>query len=73
MPREKTVKIDFRISERDEKRLREVMEFGDWNRSEALRFLLSFGHVVLSMLPELMFETFLDRIEESFTDETNKE
>ena len=68
MPRERLKKIDFRISEREEARLREVMEFGNWNRSEALRFLLNFGHVVLSMLPELMFQTFLDKIEEQLED-----
>ena len=73
MPREKTVRVDFRISEREEARLHEVMEFGNWNRSEALRFLLNFGHVVLSMLPELMFETFLDKIEDSFIDEEKEE
>lgn len=69
MPREKTVRVDFRISEREEARLKEVMAFGNWNRSEALRFLLDFGHVVLSKLPELMFETFLDKIEDSFVNE----
>lgn len=73
MPREKKTRVDFRISEREEARLKEVMAFGNWNRSEALRFLLNFGHVVLSMLPELMFETFLDKIEDSFADDEKDE
>lgn len=69
MSREKKIRVDFRISEREEARLKEVMAFGNWNRSEALRFLLDFGHVVLSKLPELMFEVFLDKMEDSIDKE----
>jgi hypothetical protein len=60
MPREKTVKIDLRISERDAKRLNELMKMGDWNRSEALRFVLNFSYVVMDMIPAALVETFVD-------------
>jgi hypothetical protein len=71
MPREKTVKIDLRISERDAKRLNELMKMGDWNRSEALRFVLNFSYVVMDMMPAALFETFIDGIETSV--ETDKD
>ena len=60
MPREKTVKIDLRISERDANRLNELMKMGDWNRSEALRFVLNFSYVVMDMIPAALVETFID-------------
>ena len=60
MAREKTVKVDLRISERDAKRLNELMKMGDWNRSEALRFVLNFSYVVMDMIPAAVFETFID-------------
>lgn len=60
MPREKTVKIDLRISERDAKRLNALMKMGDWNRSEALRFVLNFSYVVLDMIPSALVETLID-------------
>lgn len=65
MPREKTVKIDLRISERDAKRLNDVMQLGGWNRSEALRFMLNFSYMIMEMLPAALFETFIDEIESS--------
>ena len=64
MAREKTVKIDLRLSERDAKRLAEVMKSGGWNRSEAMRFILNFGYVVMTMMPSMLMETFLDSVEE---------
>jgi len=69
MPREKTVKIDLRISERDVKRLNEVMRMGDWNRSEALRFVLNFSYLVMEMLPAKLFETFIDELDTSIDEE----
>lgn len=71
MTREKTVKIDLRISERDANRLSEIMKMGDWNRSEALRFVLNFSYMVMDMMPALLFETFIDGIETSV--ETDKD
>lgn len=65
MSREKTVKIDLRISERDAKRLNNVMKLGDWNRSEALRFMLNFSYMIMEMLPAALFETFIDEVESS--------
>ena len=65
MAREKTVKIDLRISERDEKRLKAIMAMGDWNRSEALRFVLNLSYIILEMLPSAVFETFIDDVGES--------
>ena len=69
MPREKTVKIDLRISERDAKRLNEVMKFGEWNRSEAMRFLLNFGYIIRTMMPAMLIDTFLDSVETSIEEE----
>lgn len=69
MPREKTVKIDLRISERDAKRLNEVMKFGEWNRSEAMRFLLNFGYIIMTMMPAMLIDTFLDSVETSIEEE----
>lgn len=64
MVREKTVKIDLRISDSDVQRLNELMSSNGWNRSEAIRFLINFGYVVLSMVPAMVMETFLHSIEE---------
>ena len=64
MPRDKTVKIDVRISERDANRLSELMVSNGWNRSEAIRFLLNFGYVILYMMPSMLMETFLQSVEE---------
>lgn len=64
MPRDKTVKIDIRISERDANRLNELMISNQWNRSEAIRFLLNFGYVILTMMPSMLVETFLVSEEE---------
>jgi len=69
MAREKTVKIDLRLSERDETRLKEVMKFGDWNRSEAIRFLLNFGYFIMSMMPSILIETVLDSMEPTIDEE----
>lgn len=60
MPREKTVKIDLRMSERDASRLNELMKMGNWNRSEALRFVLNFSYVVMDMIPAAVAESFID-------------
>lgn len=68
MPRDKKVKIDLRISERDATRLDELMKSNGWNRSEAIRFLINFGYVILSMIPAMVMETFLQSIEESGDD-----
>lgn len=65
MSREKTIKIDLRMSERDAKRLNDVMKLGDWNRSEALRFVLNFSYMIMEMLPAALFETFIDEMESS--------
>lgn len=68
MPRDKKVKIDLRISERDANRLNELMSSNGWNRSEAIRFLINFGYVILSMIPAMLMETFLHSIEEDEED-----
>jgi len=68
MVREKTVKIDFRISERESKRLNELMVSNQWNRSEAIRFLINFGYVIMSMMPVMLLETFLSSVEENDKD-----
>lgn len=64
MPREKTVKIDLRISEREASRLNELMVTNGWNRSEAMRFLLNFGYVIMINMPAMLLETFLDSVED---------
>lgn len=68
MSRDKTIKIDIRISEREAIRLGELMRSNNWNRSEALRFLLNFGYVVLSMVPAMVMEAFVDSAEEEICD-----
>ena len=69
MAREKTVKIDVRLSERDANRLNEVMKFGEWNRSEAIRFLLNFGYFIMTMMPSILIETVLDSMEPTVDEE----
>jgi len=73
MPREKTVKIDLRMSEHDASRLNELMKMGNWNRSEALRFVLNFSYIVMDMMPALLFETFIDGIETTVETEKDSE
>jgi len=42
---------------------------GDWNRSEALRFVLNFSYLVMEMLPAKLFETFIDELDTSIDEE----
>ena len=67
MPRDKTVKIDLRISAKEANQLNELMIANGWNRSEAIRFLLNFGYVIMSMMPAMLLETFLNSVEENDT------
>ncbi len=67
MPRDKTVKIDLRISAKEVSQLNELMIANGWNRSEAIRFLLNFGYVIMSMMPAMLLETFLNSVEENDT------
>ena len=67
MSRDKTVKIDLRISAKEASQLNELMVANGWNRSEAIRFLLNFGYVIMSMMPAMLLETFLNSVEENDT------
>jgi len=58
--RKKTVSAQVRMTADDERRLIVLMEWGKWDRSEAIRFSLNFTHLMMSVIPAAVFETILD-------------
>lgn len=58
--REKSVSIHLRISESDNKALDEMCRWGNWNKSQSLRFCLSFTHILLSILPAALIDAIMD-------------
>jgi len=58
--RKRTVYAPVRLADADEQRVVALMKWGDWNRSEAIRFSLNFTHIMMSIIPAAVIDTILD-------------
>lgn len=58
--KKKTVYAPVRLTTDDEERLKALMKWGDMERSDAIRFSLSFTHIMMTIIPAAIIETILD-------------